>query len=233
MADLPFAYTLVRSARRKSVCIQIKNAQVFLRAPTAVPLGDLLAFATSKSSWVLQKLNEQKARLALAPVQPEWDTGALLPFMGQELTLVVQEAHFNAVTKVGNKLMVVINKRGAAARTEKIRAQLIKWYSDQAMQILSRKTLALAARLGKTVSKITIKATKTKWGHCTSRGAIQYNWQILLAPEPVVDYLVAHEVSHLIHHDHSPAFWAQVARICPDYLALRRWLKQQGGQLVL
>ena len=101
------------------------------------------------------------------------------------------------------------------------------------MQILSRKTLALAARLGKTVSKITIKATKTKWGHCTSRGAIQYNWQILLAPEPVVDYLVAHEVSHLIHHDHSPAFWARVARICPDYLALRRWLKQQGGQLVL
>lgn len=231
--NLPFAYSVVRSARRKSACIQIKNAQVTLRAPVNYPTADLLAFAASKSSWILAKLDEQQTRLAAAPVAPIWDTDSLLPFMGEKLRLVVQEGSFNAVARMGDTLMMVINKRGKAARAEKIHAQLVHWYSDEALRILSIKTHSLAANIGRRVTQVTIKATKTKWGHCTRGGAIQYNWQILLAPEPVVDYLVAHEVSHLIHHDHSPAFWAQVAQLCPDFLALRRWLKQQGTQLVL
>ena len=78
-----------------------------------------------------------------------------------------------------------------------------------------------------------MRFTRSKWGHCTSEGVLQYNWHIVLAPEPVVDYLVAHEVCHLRHLNHSAHFWALVASVCPDYQAQRDWLKANGRCLTL
>lgn len=237
--DLPFSYEIVRSPRRKSACIEIKNAKVVLRAPMRLAESTLLAFAASKAHWVLQKLDEQQQKLAAYPELAgasqlrSYETGVCLPFMGEELRLVVQAGRFNAVMRQENELWIVVSNRGKASLNDKVRALIARWYADQALIIMRDKTLALTASLGLSVSAITIKATRSKWGHCTSRGAIQYNWQILLAPEAVVDYLVAHEVSHLLHHNHSPAFWAQVQQICPEFRALKLWLKQQGATLVI
>ena len=110
---------------------------------------------------------------------------------------------------------------------------MARWYHQQAQDILTQKTEQLTRQMGLKYQQVIIKATRSKWGHCTSRGVIQYNWHILLAPEAIVDYLVAHEVSHLRHHNHSSEFWSLVASVCPDYQALRQWLKRQGACLVL
>lgn len=232
-SPLGFAYQIVRSPRRRSVAIEVRRAQVTLRAPLGVAESYLLAFLQQKATWVKAKIAEQQQQLAQEPAAPEYRTGSYLPFMDEQLRLVLAHGPAAVVARVGQELHLILSSRSRKPQAQQVRELLARWYQQQALQLLTRKTQLLAGQMGLRFSEVSVKATRSKWGHCTSAGAIQYNWQILLAPEAVVDYLVAHEVSHLRHHNHSPAFWALVARVCPDYLALRRWLKGQGGRLVL
>lgn len=230
-ADLPFQYQLVRSARRRSVSIEIARAQVIVRAPFFVAQADLEKFVYEKSEWVLQKLTQQTQQLS---VQPEYtfNDGSEIPFLGDELTLVIRKHAQADVVRYGDKLLVILSSRSRLAATAQAKRLVCGWYQAEAQKMLLAKTNAAAAKLGVEHAGVTLKATRSKWGHCTVQGAIQYNWQILLAPESVVDYLVAHEVSHLLHHNHSAAFWAVVASICPDYKKRRAWLKANGMRLM-
>ena len=85
---------------------------------------------------------------------------------------------------------------------------------------------------GESCSLITIRNQKTRWGSCSSRGNLNFNVMLMLCPPDVIDYVVVHELSHLKHMDHSPAFWAEVASVLPDYAASRNWLKQNGATLL-
>jgi len=91
---------------------------------------------------------------------------------------------------------------------------------------------AAVAALGTSYAKLTIRNQRTRWGSCSSTGAMSFNWRLLLAPESVLDYVVWHEACHLRVMDHSPDFWALVRRHCPDYEDDRRWLRAKGNTLV-
>lgn len=230
-APLPFTFTLVRSARRRSIAIQIANAQVVVRAPHAVAKADIDAFVREKSRWVQQKLRQQERQLAALP-EYTFAHGSQIPFLGEPLELVVHTQPKADVVRYGTKLLVILSSRSRQPAEQQAKRLVSAWLEAQALRILTAKTDAAVARLGVRYRGLTLKATRSKWGHCTAQGAIQYNWQIMLAPEPIVDYLVAHEVSHLLHHNHSAAFWAQVASLCPDYAHRRAWLKAQGMHLM-
>jgi hypothetical protein len=88
-----------------------------------------------------------------------------------------------------------------------------------------------AARLGKPYARITMRDTRSRWGSCTSDGALMFSWRLIMTPPEVLDYVAAHEVAHLAEMNHSPAFWAVVAQLCPGYAPLRDWLKREGGAL--
>ena len=231
--ELGFAFQILRSARRRSVSIQVHRGQVSIRAPLGVSEAWLVDLLHQKQAWVRRKLAEQQLHLAVPDESREYRTGSELAVMDETLRLVLGQGAQAAVARVGDELHLILSNRARQPQQVQIRALLSRWYQQQALALLSAKTRALCARMGLICSQVSVKATRSKWGHCTSAGAIQYNWQILLAPEAVVDYLVAHEVCHLRHHNHSPAYWALVASVCPDYQALRRWLKQQGQGLRL
>lgn len=225
-------YTIARSARRRSISIEIRAGKVVLRAPIDVADSVLLAFLQQKMAWVKRKVAEQQTRALVIP-ERHYAEGLLLPFMDQTLSLVIGIGKVAAVQRVDNNLHVLLSNRSAHPREQQIKRLVSRWYEQQALQLLTQKTLMLSSSLNLSCTQVTIKATRSKWGHCTSRGAIQYNWQILLAPEPIVDYLVVHEVSHLRHPNHSAEFWGLVASICPDFKQRRAWLKHQGSQLIL
>ncbi len=229
---LPFTYAIVRSARRRSISIEISSAEVIVRAPFFVAAADLEKFVLAKSVWIQQKLVQQAQQLSALP-QRLYTTGSELPFLGQTLTLVVNKQAQANVVQLGTQLLVGLSSRSRLTDEEQARRLVSLWYQRQALYFLTLKTDAAVRILGLKYTEITIKVTRSKWGHCTTRGALQYNWQIFLAPEPIVDYLVAHEVSHLRHHNHSPAFWQLVASLCPDYKKHRTWLKANGLQLTL
>lgn len=231
VTTLPFEFELVRSARRRSICIEIAKARVVVRAPYFVSNVEIESFVRDKSTWVLQKLEQQEHQLLALPAY-SFESGSRLPYLGGELTLQVLKGGRSGVCRVQDQLLVTLSSRSRLAEELQTKRLVSEWYQQQALSILREKTDKAVERLSVRHSGVSVKATRSKWGHCTAQGAIQYNWQILLAPETVVDYLVAHEVSHLLHHNHSPAFWAVVANLCPDYKSRRVWLKAHGMKLM-
>ncbi|WP_347331473.1 M48 family metallopeptidase [Marinimicrobium locisalis] len=225
-------YRIKRSARRRTVSLEIRDAQLLVRAPVGVPERDLARFVRQKALWIDRKISAQKALLARVP-DYRYISGTRLPFMGTELTLQVGEGPAGRIERVDQVLAVATSRRSRRPGEEQARTLVEGWYRAQSRERLTEKTQSLSRRMGLECTAVNIRRTKSKWGHCTSRGEIQYNWQILLAPEPVVDYLVAHEVCHLRHHNHSRAFWRLVEQVCPDYRRQRDWLKANGRCLVL
>lgn len=232
-SELGFEFTIARSPRRRSISIEIRKAQVVVRAPMDTAQSLLMSFLQQKAAWVRTKISEQQQTLVSQPEPRNYVQGSQIPFMDETLTLMLGRGPRAAIARIDQHLHLILSPRSRLSVDAQIRQLLSRWYQQQALNILTRKTAQLTQTMELVCAQISIKATRSKWGHCTSRGAIQYNWQILLAPEAIVDYLVAHEVSHLRHHNHSADFWALVASVCPTFKADRAWLKAKDAHLSL
>jgi len=116
---------------------------------------------------------------------------------------------------------------------ELIQDSLESWYKQHALAKLTEKTKRYAQTIDVTYASVGIKLYKSRWGSCSVEGDIDFNWHIIMAPNRIVDYIVVHELCHLIHHDHSPKFWKQVERVMPDYAECKEWLKMNGDSLKL
>lgn len=104
-------------------------------------------------------------------------------------------------------------------------------YREEARRYFTQRTRYWAERMGVTFGRITIREQKTRWGSCSRQGNLNFNWRLILAPPPVIDYVIVHELAHRLHLNHSPAFWATVGRHLPDFARHRRWLKENGHRL--
>ena len=112
-----------------------------------------------------------------------------------------------------------------------VRNAVVRWYRLQAQARLTEKVVRYGKVIGVKPASVAVKTFKSRWGSCTAKDEILFNWKVIQAPQRVVDYVVTHELCHLKHHDHSPAFWHSVERVMPDYLACKDWLKHLGPQL--
>lgn len=230
-APLPFAVEYVFS-RRRTVSLEVREARVRVRAPLGTSRRLLDQLVAECATWVSDKLARQRQRLAARP-RYRFEPGERLPLLGGQLTLQVAAAPVNGAERRGDMLNVGLSARSRRDRRLRVAELVTDWYRQYALELLSARTQQLCRRLALHCREVRVRSTRSKWGHCTSDGRIQYNWQIVLAPEGAVDYLVAHEVCHLRHPHHGPAFWRQVAGVCPDYQYWRQWLRQEGHRLVL
>lgn len=232
MSGEDLRYRIKRSARRRTVSLEVRDAQLLVRAPLGVCERELDRLVQRKGAWVRSKLEAQRQLLAQVP-EYRFETGTRLPWLDSELTLCLRSARAGEVALDGDQLRVGLSSRSRLPQQEQAQRLVRDWYREQALVLLADKTHRMAQRIERRCTGVKVRVTRSKWGHCTSRGEIQYNWQIVLAPEAVVDYLVAHEVCHLRHHNHSRAFWQLVEQVCPDYRRQRDWLKANGRLLVL
>lgn len=150
--------------------------------------------------------------------------GDRLPYLGQSLTVHAEPGR-TRVTRRADKLFVPLGPR----RLEAIE----RWYRQRARAELQSRLDRACAQAGLSYTRLSIRDQRTRWGSCSRTGAISFNWRLLLAPEEVADYVVWHEVCHLAVMDHSPRFWALVARHCPDHRQHATWLRRNAGTLVL
>ncbi len=229
--ELSFNYQ-IRLSQRRTVGLTIKHQQVVLAAPKGSSLTQLEEWLIQKSSWVEKKLAQQKTFHQQIP-QRQFCSGELWPFLDAPFTLEVASGTKAISHRHQNSLIILTSNRSRLNPEEQIKQALEKWYKQQALEILTAKTHRLASQLGKTVRAVKVRRTRSKWGHCTRDGAIQYNWLIMQAPEWVVDYLIAHEVCHLFHHNHSKSFWLKVEQTYPDFKKAELWLKQEAHRLAL
>lgn len=117
--------------------------------------------------------------------------------------------------------------------TDTQRAALEKRYIEAAREYFPKRAAYFQPLTGGNYSRITIRDQKTRWGSCSTKGTLSFNWRLMLAPPAVLDYVVVHELCHLTHMNHSAAFWALVESVCPDYRIHRKWLKDHGQELSL
>ncbi|MCD7723935.1 MAG: M48 family metallopeptidase [Clostridiales bacterium] len=126
-----------------------------------------------------------------------------------------------------------LKNRPVSHLTDAQRAALEKRYIEAAKDYFPKRAAYFQPFTGGTYRRITVRDQKTRWGSCSAKGTLSFNWRLMLAPPAVLDYVVVHELCHLTHMDHSPAFWQAVGEVCPDYRACRQWLKEHGQELVL
>lgn len=124
-------------------------------------------------------------------------------------------------------------RRPVSDLTDAQRAALEKRYIQAARDYFPKRAAYFLPLTGGSFTRITIRDQKTRWGSCSAKGTLSFNWRLMLAPPAVLDYVVVHELCHLTHMNHSKAFWALVESVCPDYRTHRRWLKEHGQELVL
>ena len=209
--------TLRRSARARRFSLRVSQATgaVTLSIPTRAREAEALAFARAQEGWI-------RAALARMPAVVGVGIGAELPFEGRMLRLAPGAGR--SVRVEGDSLIVPGDADRAAARVS-------AFLRVQARNRLVAASDHYAAQIGRRVTQVTLRDTRSRWGSCTSDGALMYSWRLIMAPPRVLDYVAAHEVAHMLEMNHSDRFWAVVDRLFPGWQAERAWLKRQGGAL--
>jgi predicted metal-dependent hydrolase len=209
--------TLRRSARARRFSLRVSQAdgRVTLSLPARAQEAEAMAFAHAQEGWI-------RAALAKMPVLGVVGIGSVIPVQGRMMQ--VQSEAGRSIRIEGDALLVPGNPDRAGVR-------VATYLRVLARDRLAQATDHYAAAVGRRVTRITLRDTRSRWGSCTADGSLMYSWRLIMAPPRVLDYVAAHEVAHLIQMNHSAAYWAVVEQIFPGWQTERAWLKRQGGAL--
>lgn len=227
ISDWDVAYLLVRSAR-KTVGLEIGPAGLVVRAPQRAPLTWIEQVLQDKARWVISKLQARVASASLAPTIV-WQQGAVVPYLGGQLQVHWHPAapQEGTLLSIGPGQWTLHLRLAVDAPPATVRALLQAWWIRHARTLMTERLQRYAPALGVQWQQLRVSNARTRWGSATHDGRIMLNWRLLHHRLEVLDYVVIHELAHLRVMDHSPRFWAVVAAVCPDYVALRAALRQQ------
>ncbi len=211
----PVPLVLRRSGRARRISLRVSrlDGRVTLTLPAGVPESEAVDFARARESWI-------RSHLANRPDAIQVEPGAVIPIEGIPHRIVA--ATGRRVQRAPEQIGVPADRPGA-----RLQAFLKQLARDRLVAASDR----YAAALDRPYARITLRDTRSRWGSCSSRGALSYSWRLVLAPPPVLAYVAAHEVAHLAEMNHSPAFWATVAQLYGSYEVPRRWLRDNGHDL--
>lgn len=208
-------------ARRLSIRIDARAGEAVLIAPSERKLAEVVAFARTKTSWMRERLAERPQG---TPIQP----GAIIDLLGKPTRLIsTSGAGAARLTEDADGPVIASGGEGEAyaRRVENL-------FKRVARDTLQTRTDVHLRTLGQRPVRLSIADPKSRWGSCSPHNrSIRYSWRVIMAPPAVIDYLAAHEVAHLVHADHSPAYWAVVQRLVGDHRPHRKWLRENGPAL--
>lgn len=230
-----FSLQIVHSPRRKKSCrIQVGKQNVIVTVPQNYGEIKINQLLKKHRPWIEKKITEQKK--IVVPKAKKYEDGEIFTFLGKDYPLRIifcDDFSSTPTTKIANESLEVTIAKNDNHPRQTIKKALEIWYQAVALKILTEKNHIFGKMLGVQARSIKIKDYKSRWGSCTRSKEITYNWRIIIAPEQIVDYLVVHELSHILQHNHSPAFWQLVKKIIPDYKKSNEWLRKNGLHLVI
>ena len=216
---MPFA--LKRSRRRRTLGLTVTACEVRIHAPSWTPRAEIECYVRQQHDWLQRAWTRMQAR---APQAGTVSVGEVR-YLGRTLALDIRPSLFSEVRRHGATLRVHLPYDADAG------ALVRSWLSAQAARLLAWRLARIARKLGRAPSRFALSNAQTQWGSCTRRGHVRLNWRLVQAPLTLIDYVAAHELAHLVHLDHSPRFWAQVAELCPEALARRAELRTMSAVL--
>lgn len=229
-----------KRGKRRTIGFSVGPQGLVVSAPTWVPLHQVDAALQEKSRWIIQKLGETAARhQRLAAQSIEWRDGLVLPYLGQALTVVLDPCCIKTPRGVATAALLPVASDASpltlclslppSATPEHMRTAVQTWLMRQAKQKFIERLDHFAPLLQVQWRTLSLSNAKTRWGSARSDGTIRLNWRLVHFEPPVVDYVVAHELSHLREMNHSPRFWDTVRLVVPDYATLRQQLKDESA----
>jgi len=225
-----FNYVIERRPRRKTIAIQVReDGHVVIAAPPLVPAFYLKKLLRKKAGWVHGRL-AKALDLHHQRTGKNYSHGAEIMFLGDIYRLHLEKNGATRLNAENNTLYLGLSSP-EGGKTENPAIALELWYKTQAQAVFEQRGRFFSEDMALHPKLIGIKAYKTRWGSCHTDGRIYFNWRLVMAPMQVIDYVIVHELSHLLHPNHSPLFWKQVEAHCPSYREHRKWLRKNGHQL--
>jgi len=220
-ADDPSGHVSIRvSSRARRIALRVDAAErkVELVLPPGVPTSQGLRFLAAKRGWIA-------ARLAALPQPVPFAEGVIVPVLGIPHRIRREDAAAAPPVAIRNG---EIRVGGDPAHVERrVRDHLVAMARSE----FARRARPLAARIGRKVTRVNVRDTKSRWGSCSGQGNLSFSWRLIFAPEWVIDYVVAHEVAHLAEMNHGPRFWRLVESLSSESTAARIWLKRHRSRL--
>lgn len=208
---------------RKTLSLAIDPfGRLIVRAPRRCADERIFAFIRQKEDWILRK----KAQMKGAGIELPSETlqGYKLFLLGEpyEITLVKE----NVITIDTQNKRLFLPEKNAQTR-------LVKWCKDNAKRILTQVTEKYAEKMSVAYQSVTITSARSRWGCCTFDNRLRYSYRLIFTPKEVVEYVVVHELSHILQKNHSSAFWREVEKFIPDWKRKRKWLREHGALMQL
>jgi predicted metal-dependent hydrolase len=223
LAGKPVNSTLKRSSKRRSIGLRIDDRGLTVNMPLRASENWLQNVLNEKANWVVQKLGSWQSKKNLAP---QWLDGEKLAFRGEMFTLRIIPSLFNSPPQLlGEQLHLYVTDISDEVKIEKMVTQ---WFRREAERVFQECVAHYAPLMSVAPKQIKLSSARTQWGSCTSRGVVRLNWQLVRMPLHLIDYVVVHELAHLLEMNHSAAFWRVVENSCPDYIKCRAELRSYG-----
>ena len=216
---------LVRSRRRTVSLVIDEEAALVVRAPMRMPLHDIERVVREKEDWIRRNRAMMRHRLGNRPMR-RYAEGEAFLWLGRELRLALSAVERRVRREDGVLWMPEVSGEQRAAF-------MARWYREEARRLLSERVRLWSALMGLTADRLTITSANRRWGSCSGRANLSFTARLVMAPLDVVDYVVVHELAHIVHKNHGAAFWELVASQMPDYGLHRRWLAEQAHRMVM
>jgi predicted metal-dependent hydrolase len=216
---------IIRSRRKTIELVVRPDGSLLVRAPNRATLNQIRELVFQKADWIRSRkeLVKQRKRLS-SPI--EYVDGARFFYLGETIPLHIVD---QAVSHLSLKDEFFLDRKALPHAAEIFE----KWYRNQSRSILTDRVAHYAGLYEFNYGKIRISGARTRWGSCGAKGSLNFSWRLIMAPLDVVDYVVVHELVHLIERNHSARFWGRVEQIMPDYKIRRKWLNTNGHLLTL
>lgn len=223
-------YKLIRTSRKKSIGIEVSPYRgVIVRAPRHLTQSQIATLLDSGSGWIRNRLELLKKSIDVG--SRTYSNGDRFLFLGEWLSIkICNDDEKNIfVQKDNENLMVCVPVGGGSTcQRELVKNALASWYHKQAAVVLAERVAVYAPQVGVSVPTIRITNARKRWGSCGINGRLNFPWRLVMAPVPIVDYVVVHELCHLKRRDHSSVFWGLVSSVLPDFRERRRYLREKG-----
>jgi len=232
--DKKINYSIKRSSRRTLSIIINVDKGVEVRAPLKISENRIENFIKNKSKWIFKKLEESKS-IKKTPPGKEFSEGEEFLFMGKKYALkilrITNKQKINITLNKNNILLRIGEDINIKNHKERIKNKFIDWFKKKGYDYVKKMVNIYSKQLKVRPKNIKMKKQKARWGSCSSKKNLNFNWKIIMAPEHVINYLILHEVAHLKHPNHSKKFYREISKIMPDYKKQIEWLKINGNTL--
>lgn len=230
-----FNYQLIRSARRKTLLLQVKQGQVFVRAPVYVSLAQIEQFIEQKSCWLKQKIATHQQSQNLVPA---FNHHSIVYYLGEQKRLDIRYAAKASLDVEGEFIVVTLTFKqqkkyqSTAQINTLVRRQLAHFFKEKLQAYLANRLVDFCQKLNLYPENYKVRFYKRRWGSCNSRGELSFNYLLMMTPSWVIDYVIVHELCHLQHLNHSVNFWALVNKHCAYTEQAKQWLKENQYKLI-